>query len=149
MDGLDEFHQHERVIEDFVTNTLANVSGDLGRLVYVATLRDLATGRYHHDGLERIYSDAAVHEALRLCHEELLDRILESPLEDQEAELMKCLKGFEGPPLEIAASWREHQLYRFLVPSGVPPYLKDLFYSNINVLLSLILEEQPTQQSVA
>jgi hypothetical protein len=145
MEGLSEFQQNRRVIEDFVANSLSGMPGDISRLMHVATLRDVATGRYHHEGLEAIYSASAVDQALRLCHEELFEKILESSLEQQDAGLKRCLAGFDGPLMEVASHWKEHQFYRFLIPSGSPAYLRDLFCSNINALLSLIVEQGITQ----
>ena len=141
MEALDEFQQNHRVIEDFASTTLAGIPGDLCRLLHLATLRDMATGRYRHAGLEAIYSEPAVHQALWLCHQELFERILETSLERQEVELRKCLEVLGAPTGEIAERWQEHEFYRFLIPSGVPSYLRELFCSNLGVLLRLITEE--------
>ncbi|MGH9709904.1 MAG: hypothetical protein ACRD37_05120 [Candidatus Acidiferrales bacterium] len=143
MEALDEFRQNHRVIEDFASTTLAGIPGDLCRLLHVATLRDMATGRYHHAGLEMIYSEPAVDQALGLCHQELFERILETSLEQQEVELRKCLEGLGGPTSDIAVRWQEHEFYRLLIPSGVPSYLRELFCSNLNVLLRVIAEDSP------
>ncbi len=149
MEALDEFHQNHRVIEDFASTTLAGIPGDVSRLLHVATLQDMATGRYRHAGLETIYSEPSVHEALKLCHHELFERILETSLEQQELELRKCLEALGSPTSDIAERWREHEFYRVLIPSGVPPYLRDLFCSNLSVLLQLIAEDSPNRGSTA
>ncbi|HEV2289747.1 MAG TPA: hypothetical protein VGR81_12425 [Candidatus Acidoferrales bacterium] len=104
----------------------------------MATLRDLATGRYRHEGLEKIYSEGSVNQALGVCHEELFEKNLETSLERQSGELRNCLEGFGEPVKEIAARWQEHEFYRLLIPSGVPGYLRDLFCSNQSALLALI-----------
>jgi hypothetical protein len=146
MEALDEFQQSHRVIEDFASTTLEGIPGDLCRLLHVATLRDMGTGRYRHAGLETIYSEPAVHQALWLCHQELFERILETSLERQEVELRKCLEGLGDCTGEIAGRWQEHEFYRVLIPSGVPSYLRELFCSNIGVLLHLIAEESPNRR---
>ena len=146
MEALDEFQQTHRVIEDFASTTLEGIPGDLCRLLYVATLRDMGTGRYRHAGLETIYSEPAVHQALSVCHQELFERILETSLERQEVELRKCLEGLGGRTGEIARRWQEHEFYRVLIPSGVPSYLRELFCSNIGVLLDLIAEDSPNRR---
>lgn len=143
MEALDEFRQNHRVIEDFASTTLAGIPGDLCRLLHVATLRDMGTGQYRHAGLEMIYSESAVHQALLVCHQELFERILETSLERQEVELRKCLDGLGGRADEIAGRWQEHEFYRVLIPSGVPSYLRELFCSNMGVLLGLIAEDNP------
>lgn len=149
MEALDEFHQNQRVIEDFASTTLTGIPGDICRLLHVATLRDLATGRYRHHGLETIYSEPAVDQALRLCHEEIFVRILETSLERQEVELRKCLESFGDSSSQIAVRWQEHEFYRFLVPTGVPFYLRALFCSNLGILLSLIAGNRSTPESDA
>jgi hypothetical protein len=149
MQELSEFQQNRRVIEDFVSNSLSGIPGDISRLMHIATLRDMETGRYHHHGLEAIYTAPAVDEALRLCHEEMFEKILESTLEQQSADLRRCLAGFDGPFEEVAANWKDQQFYRFLVPPGSPDYLRDLFCSNINNLLQLIVDRRAAQGSAS
>lgn len=138
MEDLEQVYQDRRVLEDFTARTLDGIPGDVSRLLHVATLRDLATGRYRHDGMAAIYSASAVDQALRLCHEELFERILETPLEQQEADIRTCLAGFDASSNEIAERWQEHEFYKVLVPSGVPVYLRQLFCSNLATLLQLI-----------
>ncbi|HKF51370.1 MAG TPA: hypothetical protein VKB26_03585 [Candidatus Acidoferrales bacterium] len=149
MRDLEQLDRDRRLIEDFTSRTLDSIPGDISRLLHVATLRDLATGRYRHDGLASIYSEAAVDQALRLCHEELFERILEASLEAQEIEIRKCLAGFDGNASEIAARWEEHEFYKFLVPSGLPVYLRELFCSNLRTLLQIIADEDTNHQSDA
>jgi hypothetical protein len=143
MEDLEQIHQDRRVIEDFTLRTLGVIPGDISRLLHIATLRDLASGCYRHDGLAAIYSEPVVDQALRLCHEELFERILETSLEHQETEIRRCLQGLDGNSSEIAARWQEHEFYKFLIPSGVPIYLRRLFCSNLATLLRLIASESP------
>lgn len=149
MTDLEQLDRDRRLIEDFSSRTLDGIPGDVSRLLHIATLRDLATGCYRHDGLATIYSEAAVDQALRLCHEELFERILETSLEDQEVEIRKCLAGFNGGAGEIAARWQEHEFYKFLIPSGVPLYLRTLFCSNLGALLQIIAADSSNRQSGA
>jgi hypothetical protein len=149
MEGLDEFHQSRAVIEDFAANTLSRIPGDVSRLLHVAMLRDLASGQYRHDGLAALYSEPVVNEALRLCHEQLFERLLETSLESQDAEVRKCLQSFDVDLNEIAARWKEHEFYKCLIPSGVPIYLRELFCSNFGTVLGLIVKERVTRQSGA
>jgi hypothetical protein len=149
MEDLEQLHRDRQVIEDFTSRTLESIPGDVSRLLHIATLRDLATGRYRHDGLAEIYSEPVVDQALRLCHEELFERILETSLEHQEIEIRRCLAGFDGRSSEIAARWREHEFYKFMIPSGVPIYLRELFCSNLSTLLKLIAAEEPTRPRAA
>lgn len=149
METLEWFQQNRRIVEDFTTRTLAVIPSMYGRLLYVATLRDLASGRYCHEGLESLYPGEAVQQALELCHAELFSRILESPLEQQEWDLRACLGTLEGDFGEIVTRWKEFEFYRILMPARVPAYLQELFCSNLRALLGLLAEERATLQLTA
>jgi len=137
--GLGQFQEHRRIIQDFSTTTLAAIPTDFGRLLYVASLRDLSSGNYGHAGLTAVYPREAVQQALQVCHEELFARILEAPLEDQERDLRFCLSQMESSSLsKTVRQWKETQAYHLLVPSGVPGYLRELFCSNVKALLEIL-----------
>jgi len=149
METLERFEVNQRVIEDVTRRTLAAISTDYGRLVYLASLRDLATGRYAHDGLEALYPAAAVQDGLAYCHEEIFARILEAPLEQQEWDLRAFLATLEGDFWESVTAWRELEPFRSFVPRGVPSYLRELFISNLRVLLELFVADRATWQEAA
>jgi hypothetical protein len=149
METLERFQQNQRVIEDFSSRTLAAIPTDTARLLYVATLRDMASGRYRHEGLATIYSEAAVHEALNYCHQELFARILETPLAQQEQDLRECLAAMEGFFRATAANWLELEFYRVLVPLDTPEYLRNLFCSNLRILLALLATDPSRMEPAA
>jgi hypothetical protein len=141
MGTLTQFQQNRRVIQDFTSTTLAIIPSAFARLNYMASLRDLSSGRYEHAGLTALYPQEAVQQALEKCHEEIFERILESPLEEQEQDLRAHLAGVE-PGLCVAVShWRKLEAYRTLLPAEAPDYLKELFCSNIRALLEILEEE--------
>jgi len=149
MQSPERYQSNRRVIEDFTSRTLAAIPSDFGRLLYVGSLRDAVSDRYIHEGLEAVYPEGAVQEALAFCHGELFARILEMPLERQEWDLRACFAAMERDFWEIVTHWRESEFYRLLIPSGVPGYLRDLFASDVRALLDLLAEEHATWQSAA
>jgi hypothetical protein len=149
MRTLTQLQQNRRVIQDFTLTTLAGIPGLFARLAYMASLRDLSSGRYDHAGLSALYPDAAIQQALQLCHEQIFERILESPLSSQEEDLRACLAGMEGGLAGTVAHWRGLEAYRVLVPEAVPDYLKDLFCSNLRALLEILEEERSPARSGA
>ena len=149
METLERFQQNRRVIEDFTSQTLAAIPCDYGRLLYIASLRDLANGRYRHEGLSAIYPEEAVQQALAHCHEELFAKILETSLERQEWDLRSCLGTLEGEFWGVAARWQKLEFYRVLLPTGATAYLRDLFCSNMRALLGLLAEEHASWEPAA
>jgi hypothetical protein len=140
MRALTQLQQNRRVVQDFTQTTLAAIPGLFSRLSYLASLRDLSSGRYEHSGLSALYPDEAIQQALQLCHEQIFERILESPLSSQQEDLRACLGGMEGGT-DAASHWRRIESYRLLVPEAVPEYLKDLFCSNLRALLEILVGE--------
>ncbi|MCL6565998.1 MAG: hypothetical protein K6U09_06200 [Acidobacteriia bacterium] len=144
MESLERFRQTQRLIEDFTEQTLAALPGDLARLLHVASLRDLSSGRYKHAGLSVRYGDEAVQQALAFCHEQLFLRILEMPLEQLERELRRYLASVAEDFEEVAKWWQTQEPFCAAVPDGMPDYLRELFASNLRVLLRVLTAERTT-----
>jgi len=138
MRALTQLQQNRRIVQDFTVTTLAAIPSLYGRLTYLASLRDLSSGHYDHDGLAALYPDGAIQEALQLCHEQIFERILENPLEQQEQDLRKCLESMRDGMTTTVEHWRRMEAYRVLPPEEAPRYLKDLFCSNLRALLEIL-----------
>jgi hypothetical protein len=148
MDTLTQLQHNRRIIVDFTASTLAALPGSFARLVYIASLRDLSSNTYEHPGLAAVYRQEAVQQALEQCHEEMFERILETPLSLQEEELRAYLTTMPASMRTVASHWRKLEAYRALLPAESPDYLKELFCSNIRAILE-ILEKDPRVASVA
>jgi hypothetical protein len=66
-------------LQDVKETTLAAVSGLLGKLVYLASLRR-TQGRYEHWGMELVHGPESSERALRTAHTEIVARVLRTPL---------------------------------------------------------------------
>jgi len=139
----------QQVVGDFATATLAAIPNVYGRITYLAALRDLSTGKYEHAGLAAVYSPEAVQEALEFCHQEIFLKILETPLSIQEQDLRECLAGMPGSMPVTISNWRQMEAYRILPPESAPDYLRELFFSNLRVLLELLELGNSTARSGA
>jgi hypothetical protein len=146
---LSKLQQNRRVVQDFTLNTLAGIDGPFARLLYVASLRDLSSGRYEHQGLAALYPEEAVQQALELCHEQIFERILEMPLEKQLEDLRNCLAAMEGGLAAVVSHWQQLEPYRVLMPENAPDYLKELFFSNLRALLEILHEQCTSPHSDA
>jgi hypothetical protein len=136
-----QLQQNRRVIQDFTLRTLAAIPGTFARLTYLASLRDLSSGRYEHEGLLAVYQAEAVQQALEQCHEEIFEKLLESNLEEQESDLRSHLEAMEQGLCVALAHWRKLEAYRNLIPAEAPDYLKELFCSNTRALLEILAAE--------
>jgi hypothetical protein len=141
MGTLTQLQQNRKVIQDFTVRTLAAIPGLFARLTYMASLRDLSSGRYAHEGLLAVYQGEAVQQALEQCHEEIFERLLESSLEEQERDLQSHLEMMEQGLCVAVAHWHKLEAYRNLIPAEAPDYLKELFCSNTRALLEILAAE--------
>jgi hypothetical protein len=141
MRTLTQLQQNRRIVQDFTLTTLARIPGLLARLTYVASLRDLSSGRYEHAGLAALYPDEALQQAIGLCHEQVFESVLETPLSAQQEDLQTCLSAMQGGLRSAIIHWRNMESYRVLMPEQSPDYLKDLFCSNLRALLEILQEE--------
>jgi hypothetical protein len=66
-------------LRDVEDTTLAAVSGLLGKLAYLASLRR-AQGRYEHWGMELIHGPESSERALKTAHSEIVAGVLRAPL---------------------------------------------------------------------
>lgn len=147
---MDEpFLRNRSVLRDFAMNTLAAIPNLYGRLTYIASLRDLSSGKYEHAGLAALYPQEAVQEALSCCHKEVFRKVLETPLSIQEGDLRECLEAMPKPLDETVSHWRQMESYRILPPEDAPDYLRELFFSNLRALLEILETECSKARSSA
>jgi hypothetical protein len=146
MAALTQLQQNRKIVQDFTT-TLAGIPGLFARLIYMGSLRDLSSGRYEHAGLSALYPEEALQQALQLCHEQIFERILETPLSSQHEDLRACLAAMQGGLSAAVTHWHRMESYRVLVPEQSPDYLKELFYSNLRALLEVLQEEDTRARS--
>ena len=149
MSNWESFDRNRKLTEDLTERTLAPIASEYGKLLYLSSLRDLASGQYRHEGLEALYSTGSVQEALLQAHREVCSRIMEMPLARQEMDLLNSWKGFEAEPEDLVGNWKESEVYRTLLPAGLPDYMRTLFCSNIETLLSVFEADRATTQPVS
>jgi hypothetical protein len=149
MDSWGSLDRNRKLTEDLTERTLAAISSEYGKLIYLASLRDVASGMYRHEGLEALYSTGSVQEALLHAHREVCSRIMEMPLGTQEVDLLTCWKGFDIDAEGLIGNWKESEAYRTLMPFGLPDYMRTLFCSNIETLLSVFESDRVTSQPVS
>jgi hypothetical protein len=136
---------HRQILYDLALHYLEPLNGNFSRLAYLASLRDASTNRYTNGQLAAVYGVEAVGESLARCHEELFERLLETPLAQQEVELRLFLTTLpEGAKDGIRLCQDRTEEW---IPPVAPNYLKELFRSNLTALLGLVRENHHQARS--
>ena len=73
-------------LQDIKETTLSAVSGLLGKLSYLASLRH-GHGRYQHWGMETVHGAESSERAIRQAHAEVVARVLRTPLATLQGDL--------------------------------------------------------------
>jgi hypothetical protein len=139
---LEKLQTYQQVLFDLTANYLEPRTSAYERLAYLSSLREQATGKYVHEELPRLYGAEAVDQVIAHCHEEVFERLLEMPLNAQGEDLRLYLDSLQGTLKAKTTLCREK--CRQWVPVGAPSYLRELYYSNLDVLLELLLDDSPT-----
>src|SRR5208337_534401 len=109
----------ERLILDFEDRTLTGIKGHFSQLVYLASLRDYNTGRYHHYGLESRYAAEVVDEGLRQCHVRLFEELVTLPLKEQTEDLLNFFESLKEDKTRLVEVWKRLRSYQILPRQGV------------------------------
>ncbi len=75
-------------LQDLKETTLAAISGLLGKLAYLGSLRR-AHGRYQHWGMEVLHGPDATEHAIKAAHSEVLADVLRTSLASLEKDLQE------------------------------------------------------------
>jgi hypothetical protein len=101
-------------LQDLKETTLAAVSGLLGKLVYLASLR--IHGDYQHWGMEMVHGREATERALRTAHSDVVSRVLRTPLAHLVEDLERSSQGSGMAAIDYAEKMRGH--FVDLLPEG-------------------------------
>jgi hypothetical protein len=75
-------------LQDVKETTLSAVTGLLGKLAYLASLRR-THGRYEHWGMEAVHGQESSERALKTAHSEVVAGVLRTPLRVLEQDLQR------------------------------------------------------------
>jgi hypothetical protein len=133
---LYQLQVHRQILFDLTNLYLSPMKGIYERLAYLAGLRDPVTGLYVHPALSAQYPQDRVSEALQHSHEEIFERLLESPLSALEQDLTRYFDSVaskEGTEAQLCVQRTESWM-----PEHAPNYLKELYCSNQAALCALL-----------
>ena len=100
-------------LQDLKETTLAAVSGLLGKLAYLGSLRR-AHGRYEHWGMEALHGRDATERAIKTAHSDVLADVLRTPLASLEKDLQES-SGQNGTGAQESVN-QMHDRFEDLLP---------------------------------
>jgi hypothetical protein len=138
MDVPDKKLTAEAAYDDLLRRSLSKISGDLARLIYLASTRDYNTGQYHHDGLAARFRAEIAGQALELAHRQIFYRIAACSLEElvREVEIYVCSS--HQSRAEVLQVWQKLEPYRVALPVDVNAAVAQLFVSNVRLALAIL-----------
>lgn len=146
MDIADKTSAVQRAYEDLLRRSLSSISGDLARLIYLASTRDYNTGRYHHDGLAARFQMEIACQALELAHREIFHRIAARSLEELVREMDLYVNSSRQNRDEVLQVWQKLEPYRVALPVNVDAVAAQLFVSNIKLALAILRQRLVRQE---
>ena len=139
----------EEAYDDLSRRTLSRISGDLARLIYLASTRDYNTGEYRHDGLAARFRAEIACNALELAHRQVFYRSAGHSLEELVREVELYVSASQQSREEILQVWQKLEPYRVALPVNVNVALAQLLVSNIKLALAILRRGQRPGAMVA
>jgi hypothetical protein len=113
--------------------TLLQIPTVFGRLVYLASLRDAASGLYRQEVLNTLMNPEDSHRALSRGHHRLFSEWLARGMAEQRSDLDKYLRSSRAS--------RDFRQYRNLIPPGARDVERQLFLADLETLMEVLRYE--------
>jgi hypothetical protein len=131
----------EAAIAESWQKTLSAIPTFIGRLAYLASLRNANTGVYEHFGLSQRIGEDAADRMLRRNHMAVFQEWLCFGLERQKDELEEYFSGLEGDRREIVSNWLTLEPYGTWVPGESRDVERKLFSDDLAIVLESVRRE--------
>lgn len=132
----------ERLASAMLWEAVRQLPSTMARLVFLSGLRDLNSGAYRAPTASKAESKE-VDRFLRSMHEEAFSTWLDYTLEEQKADLDLYLSGLITDKLGVIRTWLNLESYRLIVPASAESMERQLFFSDLELLLYLMANEVP------
>src|SRR5215469_16861938 len=99
-------HNTDYAVRDLQERTLANLDGDLSRVIYLSATRDYNTGAYRHEGLALRFGEEAAQAALAQCHQAAFRNLLDTGLPTLVEQLAAYIESTGADKERVLQSWR-------------------------------------------
>jgi len=104
-------------------------------------LRDSNTGHYVHHGMALMFGEEESDRAMRESHRKAFTEWLNYTLDQQKADLDLYLSGLVGSKRTLLETWQRLTPYRNLVPAFVRRAERQLYLTDLETLLNLLMNE--------
>jgi len=128
----------DAAVQDLRDRTLAELNGELTRLVYLSSTRDYNTGEYQHAGLADRFGPETAQQALARCHQAAFHGLLYANLADMVNQLAAYIESTGAERDRVLDAWRRLQAYRVLIPEDCDEFSAEFFASNIKIALEAL-----------
>ena len=125
-------------LADLWKHTLSRIPTVSGRLAYLATLRDPASGSYRHHGLFASFGRDEAVRALRESHQKEFQSWLSLPLAEKSEDLREYLLRLDDPLDQVVNHWIKSGTYRAYVPGTARDVEVELFCRDLEILLAFL-----------
>jgi hypothetical protein len=133
-------HLAADALERACSRDLSQIATSYGRLVYLASLRNLDTGRYEHYGETSIISSG--HEAsktLKRIHEHVFTEWVSYSLERKKTDIDLYISGIgQVDRVELIDAWLRLTPYKNLVPASIQGPERERHASDFEAILGLL-----------
>jgi hypothetical protein len=133
-------HRQREPADGVWRGILAKIPTNFGRLVYVASLLDVAGGKYSESGLVNMLGREGADRTIRHRHHQLFSEWLAFSLADQKADLDEFLRGKGHRPGQ-RVDWAVALPYRSLIPPAARDVERQLYLADLETLLELLKAE--------
>ncbi|MCX6611459.1 MAG: hypothetical protein NTW74_11485 [Acidobacteria bacterium] len=114
---------------------MSQIATKMGRLAYLARLKNPETDKYEHHGLAAVFGDEAAEDALRRSHIEVLEEMLNMSILDQKDDVDRYLEGLPQSARRLLANWDKSKGYEAILPSATSAAQKELFDGNLGLII--------------
>lgn len=129
-------------IMDLENNTLNQISGTIGKLIYLASTRDYNSGLYHHDGIAFRFNEQVANAALGFHHKRIFREMLGCSIQELVGHLGSYIEVSGQSRKEFLNLWKTLEPFRVVVPRDADPLEVSLLLSNIRAALSVLTHQE-------